>query len=148
MDTKFASEIDNLTPGDIIQIKIRGGFFSNNGNLEIEHYGIYVGDKKVVHNKPGSGWMMAGPDEGVEICSFEDFIALSRERGKPWKTGFIGARDFRFDENSKVIGEKAYHFRTNNGQHFAFHCCYGINYSYQFIDNFMAIFIEAAVNSF
>lgn len=36
----------------------------------------------VVHNNPGSGWMMSGDGGGVESCSFSDFLKLSNGDGR------------------------------------------------------------------
>uniref|UniRef100_A0A914CF68 LRAT domain-containing protein n=1 Tax=Acrobeloides nanus TaxID=290746 RepID=A0A914CF68_9BILA len=62
---------------------MKGGIFGNLRNLEIDHYGIYVGDGKVVHNKPGVGWMLA-TGGGVELCSFEEFTGLGDGDGHQW----------------------------------------------------------------
>uniref|UniRef100_A0A914CEM9 LRAT domain-containing protein n=1 Tax=Acrobeloides nanus TaxID=290746 RepID=A0A914CEM9_9BILA len=76
---------------------MKGGIFGNLRNLEIDHYGIYVGDGKVVHNKPGVGWMLA-TGGGVELCSFEEFTGLGDGDGHQWVKVF-NAHGMDFDNN-------------------------------------------------
>ena len=122
-------------PLKVITDRLKTGslLFVNNyfaGLATYKHYGVYIGDNKVIH---------FAPYEGQEI-SFENGIIHETTI-----EGFLEGRVLKIDLNAKPaydekeiirrarsrIGEKGYNLMTNNCEHFARWCVTGQSVSYQ-----------------
>lgn len=119
---------DKLVPGSIL-------FVDNYLTvLEYQHYGVYIGNGKVIH---------FAPLEGQDI-SFENGIIHEAELEV-----FLKGRALQIEKNVKNafseqeiiqrarsrLGEKGYNLITNNCEHFARWCVTGESISYQVLNS-------------
>ncbi|WP_087019672.1 lecithin retinol acyltransferase family protein [Thaumasiovibrio subtropicus] len=84
--------------------------------LFVEHTGIYLGDRRVLHNSP---------DENVEICALEEYAV-----GKPVKVVFSRLSEEKQSEllshaEQLIIKENKYGVLGNNCEHLASKMLYG-----------------------
>lgn len=113
-----------IEPGMILRVN-RTGY---------RHYGVYVGNKSVIHYTSDDGdtssdnriretslaWFL-GPSDVVQVIAFPDEVD-----GKP-----ILSREKAVANARSRLGEGGYNVRTNNCQHFAIWCRTGIKFSGQ-----------------
>lgn len=148
------SEKDTLEKGDVIAVS-RGAY---------EHFGIYVGNSRVIHY-----WSRSSDigNNKISETSFEDFLRgesryftldFPKNRGKPRRivlnNGFINSEVYDFDINEYFkdkryklysasetierararVGEAQYTLWGNNCEHFAIWCKTGVAESHQVND--------------
>ena len=110
-------------PGDII--------FSD--HMLYKHYGVYVGNGRVIHYKSKNGDF--GTDIGICETSLKQFADGGKCKLAYFSENRSGARQYSAGETIRRarsrIGEKRYNLLFNNCEHFALWCKYGTNKSYQ-----------------
>lgn len=93
-----------------------------------DHYGIYIGNNKVIHYNSLDGTM-----KNAEIC--EGDMSSNFPSGKYFVLDFGSNAKFSAADTVKRaksrIGEKGYNLLTNNCEHFAVWCKTGNSVSYQ-----------------
>jgi hypothetical protein len=119
---------DTLQIGSILFV---GNYFI--GLSTYQHYGVYIGDNKVIHFAPYEGEEISPENGIIHETSLEKFLngrelQIAQDIDSKYSEGEIINR-----ANSR-IGEKGYDLLTNNCEHFARWCVTGENVSYQ-IDN-------------
>lgn len=111
--------------GDIV------GITYNIDVYKYEHYGIYIGDNKVIHyNSPDGTMKNAKIEIGNMKANFPKGRYFVLDFGSNAK---YSAKD-TIERAKSRIGEKSYNLLTNNCEHFAVWCKTGNAKSYQ-IDN-------------
>jgi len=100
-------------PGDVVYVN-RNGLY--------QHYGVYVGNGKVIHKT----------DKGVQEVSLEQFRRQSptyhiKPSYKPKKA---------LKRAKSRLGEKSYNLFTDNCEHFSSSCSSGFKHSSQ-VENFI-----------
>jgi len=114
---------DSFKVGDII---VCDRFF-------YKHYGIYVGNGRVIHYATKNGDF--GEDIKVRETSLGNFAGEGKCTPMPPVEGCTGANQFSPTETVRRarsrLGEKAYSLLFNNCEHFALWCKYGTSKSVQ-----------------
>ena len=120
--------IDNLSAGSVIFVD---NYFI--GYNAYQHYGVYIGDKKVVHFAPYEGQEISFENGVIHETTLEKFL-----RGRTLQVDTEIEKKFTDSEIIRRarsrINEKGYDLLTNNCEHFARWCVTGESVSYQ-IDN-------------
>ncbi len=120
--------IDSLSVGDIIYTERKHGLYS--------HFGIYIGDNSVVHFSAAKGKETDAESADIIQTSIEEFLrgdklfVLRENPGsdyKPFPPGVIVERA------KSEIGKRkgTYSLVSNNCEHFAYWCRYGVKESVQ-----------------
>lgn len=109
-------------PGDIVGIgeKTQGVYF--------EHYGVFIGDNKVIH--------YSSPNGTYENAIFTtDSMSKAFPKGKYFVLDFTGMEVYSAEKTieraKKIEGEKKYDIINNNCEHAAVWCKTGLRLSYQ-----------------
>lgn len=109
-------------PGDIV------GVDSNFQAYKYYHYGIYIGDNKVIHYSSNGGSI-----QSAEICVGD--MDTSFPKGKYFVLDFSGNAKYSAEDIIKRaqsrLGEKSYDLINNNCEHFAVWCKTNNAESYQ-----------------
>jgi hypothetical protein len=113
-----------LEAGDII------GDPRNKAGYDYEHYGVYIGDNKVIHYMTPNN---SGKASDGEVC--ETTLDGHFDKDKIFVLKFDKEKVFSPEETVKnaksLLGEKKYDLISNNCEHFALWCKTGIRKSYQ-----------------
>ena len=111
-------------PGDII------GDPRSLAGYNYEHYGVYIGDNKVIHYMTPNN---SGKAEDGEVC--ETTLDGHFDKDKMFVLKFDKEKVLSHEETVKraksLIGEKKYDLISNNCEHFALWCKINIRKSYQ-----------------
>lgn len=114
----------DLEPGDII------GDPRSLAGYDYEHYGVYIGDNKVIHYMSPNN---SGKAADGEVC--ETTLDGHFDKSKVFVLKFDKEKTFSPEETIKraksLIGEKKYNLLSNNCEHFALWCKTNIRKSYQ-----------------
>jgi hypothetical protein len=117
-------------------LQIGSILFVDNYFMELntyQHYGVYIGNNKVIHFAPYEGTEISPQNGIIHETSLDKFL-----NGRELKIAHD--IDIKYSEREIInransrIGEKGYNLFTNNCEHFARWCVTGENVSYQ-IDN-------------
>lgn len=115
--------------GDILTVKRHKVVYT--------HYGIYVGNDRVVHFSGPVGDDIVGKDTRIRNTALKDFL-----RGDPLRIQVIDEKHRRYSPEEtvkralscvgrdEVVGGK-YNFMLNNCEHFATWCVYGAGMTHQ-----------------
>ncbi|MDP4182425.1 MAG: lecithin retinol acyltransferase family protein [Bacillota bacterium] len=98
--------------------------------INYEHYGIYIGDNKVIHYMTPNNSGKASDAEVAETTMDGHF-----DKDKMFVLKFDKEKVFNPEETVKraksMLGEKKYNLVTDNCEHFALWCKIGVRKSYQ-----------------
>jgi hypothetical protein len=116
-----------------------------------QHYGVYIGDGKVIHFAPMEGKEISAENGIIHETTLDKFLDGRALR--------IDANiEKKFSDNEIVqrarsrLGEKGYSLLTNNCEHFARWCVTGDNVSYQIVNlpskiNNASLTIQESINT-
>lgn len=120
--------IESLSVGDIIYTERKHGLYS--------HYGIYVGENQVVHFSAPKGRETDAESADIIQTSIEEFLRgdqLFVLREKPGSDYKPYPPDVIVERAKAEIGKRkgTYSLVSNNCEHFAYWCRYGVKESIQ-----------------
>ena len=125
IDNPFNFSFDELQVGSILFVD---NYFV--GLNTYQHYGVYIGNKKVIHFAPLEGKEISAKNGVIHETTLDKFL---NGRALQVETNI----ERKFSENEIVqrarsrLGEKGYDLLTNNCEHFARWCVTGEHESYQ-----------------
>jgi hypothetical protein len=120
---------DKLSIGSVLFVD---NYFA--GLNTYQHYGVYIGNGKVIHFAPLEGQEISAENGIIHETALEKFL---NGRALQVETNI----ERKFSENEIIqrarsrLGEKGYNLITNNCEHFALWCVTGEHISYQVINS-------------
>ena len=140
VNNPFTYLLDKLSVGNILFVD---NYFA--GFNTYQHYGVYIGNGKVIHFAPLEGQEISMENGIIHESTLESFL-----NGRALQIDKNVEKRFSEDEIVKRarsrLGEKGYSLITNNCEHFARWCVTGENISYQVINSPQKL--EGAISAF